>query len=138
MVSRENRVIAGSFVLFVLAIVGLLALESAIGVAVGEQPLVVFLVVYGLPIVAPQLYLAATDGGGVSPRIRIRFATIVTGLFALAIAGNADVGWANALDNLETIQYTLLGAIGVGAFAGLLCYEFLVGYRSGRTDPTGS
>ncbi|AEH36485.1 hypothetical protein [Halopiger xanaduensis] len=136
MVSRENRVIAGSFVLFVLAIVGLLALETVTGVAAGEYPLVAFLVVYGLPVVAPQLYLAATGSGDVSPRTRVRFAVAFSGVFALVIVGGADVdwSWSIAFDDLETVQYTLLGAIGIGAFAGLLCYEVLEGYRSSTAD----
>ncbi|RKD93269.1 hypothetical protein [Halopiger aswanensis] len=136
MVSRENRVIAGSFVLFVLAMVGWFVLENATGIADGDHPLVMFLVLYGLPVVLPQLYLAATGDGGVTPRTRVRFAVAFSGLFALVTVGSAGVrwSWSTAFDDLEMLQYTLLGAIGIGAFGGLFCYEVLAGYRSSMAD----
>ncbi|GAB3668071.1 hypothetical protein [Halopiger thermotolerans] len=136
MVSCENRVIAGSFVLFVLAVVGLLVLENAIGVPVSNNPLVTFLVVYGLPVVLPQLYLAAAGDGDVSPRTRVRFAVAFCGVFALVSVGSADVhwSWTTAFADLEMLQYTLLGAIGIAAVVGLFCYEVLEGYRSSMAD----
>lgn len=136
MVSRENRVILGSVALLVLAIAGGAALERVLGVAVLEQPLVVFVLLYGLPIVVPQLYLAATGDEDASPRARIWLAAIVTALFAFALTDGTDVQWSTAFDDLETFQYALIAGLGAAALAGALGYEILVSSRSRGDVPT--
>ncbi|RQG91125.1 hypothetical protein EA462_03775 [Natrarchaeobius halalkaliphilus] len=141
MVSRENLVIVSSFVLLVLALAGIGIVDGATTVALGEYPLVMYLLFAGLTIVGPQLYLAATDDD-VPPRTRVRFATIVWGLFALVMA---DVSRAEAVlgsgilgADLETLQHLAILAIGGGAFVALVCHEFVAGYRSQETDESQS
>lgn len=138
MLSRENRIILGSLLLFVGVIVTLLPLEDALGTAVLEQPLVAFLLFTGLIVAVPQLYLAATDDD-VSPRTRVRFTVIVTGIFAVMFAEPAALEGSLGLSlftDLEALQHALIVAIGVGAFVGLVWYEFLAGYRSSGDDAT--
>lgn len=135
MVSRENRAIAGSFVLFVLAFVGLGVLEMATGVAVTDQPLVIFLLLAVPTVVGPQLYLAATDAD-VSPRTRIRFAVIATGVFAAMVADGPllEDDLLSVLGDPRALQNVLIVTVAVGAFVGLVCYEFVAGYRSRAGD----
>ncbi|QLK26590.1 hypothetical protein HYG81_02950 [Natrinema zhouii] len=60
MASRENKVIAAAFVLFVAAF--------GIGGALGlEGPIFGALVLVAIPILGPQLYLATTGDDGVAP-----------------------------------------------------------------------
>ena len=139
MVSRENRVIAGSFVLFLLAFVGLDTFETVTNVPVTDQPLVIFLLVAVPTVVGPQLYLAATDAD-VPSRTRVRFAVIMTGVFAWMFADPAALegGLPSLLDDLEALQEALIVATPVAAFAGLVCYEFVDGYRSTTSDDAGT
>jgi len=71
MVTRENKVIAAAFVGFVAAIVG--------GAALGlEGPIFGALVLVAIPILGPQLYLAATSDDGVAPVTRIRVSVLLS------------------------------------------------------------
>ncbi|RQG98859.1 hypothetical protein EA472_16200 [Natrarchaeobius oligotrophus] len=132
MVSREDRVIAGSVVLLLAVATGLVVLNAATGVMPTEQPLVAYLLVTGLAIVGPQLYLAATDDD-VSPRTRVRFAAIALGAFALLFADVSAVERGLATGSIverEALQHLAIAAIGGGGFVALVCYEFVAGYRS--------
>jgi len=141
MVSRENRAIAGSFVLLAVAIVVLTAIDTYLDVSMGHHPLPAFLVVVGLAVVVPQLYLAVTDpdeDDEVSPRARVRFAAIATAAFSLLFASDVLVTGieASPLEDLETLQNLSILAIGGGSLLGLIAYELAVGHRSGGSDAT--
>ncbi|EMA42326.1 hypothetical protein [Halobiforma nitratireducens] len=135
MVSRENRVIAASFVLLVIAIGVLTAIDSALEVSLGEHPLPAFLVVVGIAVVLPQLYLAATtpdDGEEISPRARVRFAAVAIAAFAVLFASDVLLTGVGAapLEDAETLQNLVILGIGGLAVLGLIASEFLAGYRS--------
>lgn len=68
MLSRENRVILGSFLLFAVSIAGIAVADQRLDVRFADYPLVAFLVFAGLTIVGPQLYLARTDTNVDPPR----------------------------------------------------------------------
>ncbi|WP_222920088.1 hypothetical protein [Natrinema sp. SYSU A 869] len=130
MLSRENRVILGSFLLAAVAFAGVVVAESRFGITVNDYSVLEFFLFPGLFVCLPQLYLAKTDAT-VSPRSRVRFAVVVTMLFAVAFAGDAG-----------QLQEKLILAIGGGAFLGLVGYEFVAGYRrsvtgmeKSQTDP---
>ncbi|NGM68251.1 hypothetical protein G6M89_04375 [Natronolimnobius sp. AArcel1] len=140
MSARENLVILSSLALLVvLVLVGLPLLEDMTGFSINAYPLPGFLLVTGLAIVLPQLYLASTDTA-VSPRSRVRFAVIATGIFALGFAGGTypEAALEAPLENLESLQGLVILVIGAGAFLGLVCYEFLAGFRSESTDGDSS
>ncbi|USZ70772.1 hypothetical protein [Natronosalvus halobius] len=118
MVSRENRVILGSFVLFVATIGLLIGLEAVLDVGPLDSPLLTFLLFSGFVVVLPQLYLAITDDE-VSPRARVRFAVIATLVFAAMIGGDA-AGWQ---------RWAILVVAG-GTFVILVGHEFWAGYRT--------
>ena len=125
MLSRENRVILGSFLLAGVVLAGIIFAEFWLGIRFSDYPVIAFLLFAGLTVGLPQMYLAKTDTT-VSPRSRVRFAVIVTMVFAAGFAQNAD-----------GIQQTLILAIGASAFLGLVGHEFVAGYReSSRNDPT--
>ncbi|ELY50536.1 hypothetical protein [Natronococcus jeotgali] len=88
MSSRENRAILAAFGLFVLALAGLSVLEERWGHAATESPVVELLVLVGIPIVLPQLYLARTDGE-IPTRSRLWLVAGVSGLYALQAEGAA-------------------------------------------------
>ncbi|SDQ27399.1 hypothetical protein [Natronobacterium texcoconense] len=141
MVSRENRVIAGSFVLLVTAIAVLTAIDSYTGVSMGEHPLPAFLLLVGFAVVVPQLYLAATNGGesdDISPQARVRFATVAITAFALLFASDVLLtGFeANPLEDVEALQNLLILAIGAVSLLVLLGYELVSGYRSSGSGET--
>lgn len=117
MLSRENRVILGSFCLALIVIAGVTVAERWFGVTYGDYPLVAFLLFAGVTVALPQLYLARTDTT-VSPRSRVRFAVIVTMVFAAGFAGTAD-----------GLQAMVIVGIGGAAFLGLVAHEFYAGYR---------
>ncbi|WP_137291351.1 hypothetical protein [Natronorubrum halophilum] len=122
MLSHENRVILGSIILLVLAVLGAVVVDTYLGISLGANPVLSFLVFAGIVVVAPQLYLATTDED-VSPRSRVRFAVIATGVFAAMFAGNA-----------EGLESRIILTIAGGAFVGLVCYEFFAGYRSSSNE----
>src|SRR6056297_1829614 len=122
MIDREGRVVFGSFLAFVLLIACSVVVERQTGIALRERPLVSFLLVGGVAIALPQLYLAYTETGARS-RTRLRFAAVTTAVFAIAFA-----------DDAAGVRYLLLATIGTGALLGLLCYEALSGYRAVSDD----
>ncbi|APW96559.1 hypothetical protein CHINAEXTREME_01695 [Halobiforma lacisalsi AJ5] len=145
MVSRENRVIVGSFVLLVAAIALLTTIDRYLGVSLDQHPLPAFLVVVGVAVVLPQLYLAVTtpdDGEEVSPRARVRFAAVAIAAFAVMFAGGTITGLADltggALEDPETLQHLAILSVGALALVALVGYEFLDGYRSGSDSGSGS
>ncbi|AFZ72333.1 hypothetical protein [Natronobacterium gregoryi] len=141
MVSRENRAIAGSFVLLVTAIAVLTAIDSYTGISMGQHPLPAFLLLVGFAVVVPQLYLAATDDGesdDVSPQARVRFATVAIAAFALLFASDVLLtGFeASPLEDTEALQNLLILAIGAVSLLVLLGYELVAGSRSSGSGET--
>ncbi|WP_265110065.1 hypothetical protein [Halosolutus halophilus] len=122
MVSRENRVILGSFLLFVAVVAGIAFADRRLGVSIGDAPLVGYLLLAGVAIVLPQLYLARTDDD-VSPRYRIWFATVAAVGLAFSIVSDAT-----------GLQRASIYAIAGTVFLGAVCYEVVTGYRAARTD----
>ena len=122
MIDREGRVVFGSFLAFVIVVAGSVVVEQRTGIALREWPLVAFLLVVGVAIALPQLYLAWTETGTRS-RTRLRFAAVTTAAFAVAFA-----------DDATGARYLLLATIGTGALVSLLCYEALTGYRGVSDD----
>lgn len=118
MFDRDARVVFGAFLAFVLLLAGSLVVENLYGPSLLEYPILSLLVFAGLAVVAPQLYLAATDET-VPPRSRVQFAAIATAAFATAFAGTTDGA-----------QYLVLATIGAAAIFALVCYELLVEYRA--------
>ncbi|AXR83149.1 hypothetical protein [Natrarchaeobaculum sulfurireducens] len=132
MLSRENRVIGASVALLVaIALVVLPVAEDTLGLALSDQPLAAFVLFAGLAVLGPQLYLARTDEE-ISPRTRVRFAVVVSAVFALTFAEPGAVDWSEGtalLADLETLQHAVLVVVAVGSLVGLVCYEFVAGYR---------
>ncbi|ELY42717.1 hypothetical protein [Natronorubrum tibetense] len=122
MVSRENRVILGSFLLLVVAAAAITATEQWLDLRYGDNPFLAFLLFAGLAVAVPQLYLARTDTD-VDPRSRVRFAVIATMVFAAMFAESTD-----------ELQSQLILAIAGGAFLVLVAAEFVLGYRGSATD----
>ncbi|WP_254762997.1 hypothetical protein [Natrinema marinum] len=118
MLDREGRVVFGSFLLFVLARTGSVVLEAQLGIALRDRPIPSLVLVAGVAVALPQLYLAVTDVEPTS-HSRLRVAAIATAAFAATFAPETD--GARSL---------LIGAIGVGAILSLLCYEALSGYHA--------
>lgn len=116
--SRENRVIAGAFVLFLVAVVGVSYADSMLALPV-SGPLVIYVLFAGIGIVAPQLYLAARDDDDVSARGRVRFAVLAALVLAIVFGGTD--GWEERL---------VLGT-GVVAYVTYVCYQLVAGYRAG-------
>jgi hypothetical protein len=118
--SRENRAILGSFLLTGLVFVGVVIAERQFGTTVSGSRLLLFLLYAGLCVCVPQLYLAKTDTT-VAPRSRVRFAVLMTLIFA-----------GNLSKNTGQLQDRLIVAVGGGAFLALVGYEFVAGYRDSR------
>ena len=122
MLSHENRVILGSFCLALVVLAGVTVTEQVLGIRYSSYPVVAFLMYAGVAVGLPQLYLARTDTT-VSPRSRVRFAVIVTMVFAAGFAGMAD-----------GLQARLIVGIAGAAFLALVGYEFYAGYRESTTE----
>lgn len=113
MVSRENAAILAAFVLFVVAV------AAATAAGYGSSRLVGVVVVPGIVILLPQLYLALTDReSDVPARYRIRFGVLVTVLYAGGSATTAS-----------GTERTTLQVIAGGLLVALLAYEVVAGYR---------
>jgi hypothetical protein len=117
MVSRENRVL--------LASTALVALGLAVGAAadLGTSALYGLLLFVGVGVVAPQLYLAATDDE-FEPRTRIRTAALLGLLFVWGSYGTAT----------DPTDRQVVGAVGAVLLVGLVGYEVVAGYRETRPD----
>ncbi|WP_226005285.1 hypothetical protein [Natrinema salinisoli] len=122
MIDREGRILFGSLLLLVLALAGSIVVDRQFGVAVRDRPLLSFLLVAGIAVALPHLYLAATDDGD-RFRSRLRFAAITTAAFALAFTAEA-----------EGIGYLLIAGIGTGSIVALVCYEIFAEYGAGTDD----
>lgn len=122
MSSRENRAILAAFGLFVLVFAGLSVLEGRWGHAATESPVVGFLVLVGIPIVLPQLYLARTDDE-IPPRSRLWLVAGVSGLYALQAEGAAG----------RSQDLLVLGVAGA-ALALAFWYEARGAYRGSVGD----
>ena len=109
--SRENLVLLGSLVVFLLtfAAVGAVGVESAV---------VTFAVVAGVGVLGPQLVLAAVDDS-VSPRGRVRIGVLLTLVIAGLTVGSAD-----------PFERRVIGTVAAALFVGLVGWEFVGGYRS--------
>ena len=112
MVSRENRVLLASTGTVLLVFVVVAAAD------VGESAVLAALAFAGVGVLAPQLYLAATDDE-VAPRTRIRVGVLVT-LFLLWGQWSTAEGRARAI----------VGGASAVLLLALLAYEFRAGYRS--------
>ena len=113
MVSRENRVLLASTGAVLLVLVAVAVTDVG-----GESAALAALVFAGLGVLAPQLYLAATDDA-VNPRIRVRVGVGVT-LFLLWGT------WSAA----DPASRTAIGGASAVLALSLLGYEFWAGYRS--------
>ncbi|MWV39746.1 hypothetical protein [Natrialba sp. INN-245] len=112
MVSRENRVLLGSLFLVWLAvtIVGLTGIGA-------ESSVLAFVVLAGIGIVLPQLYLAATDDD-VPGRKRVRIAAVL----ALVIA---MLGFSGA----DATERLIIAGLVAALLVAVVAYEFTAGYR---------
>ncbi|AGB36238.1 hypothetical protein [Natronococcus occultus] len=122
MPSRENRAILAAFGLFALVLVGLSVLEGRWGHAATESSVVGFLVLVGIPIVLPQLYLARTDDE-IPTRTRLWLVAGVAGLYALqagSVAGRSQ-------------DLLVLGIVGA-TLALAFWYEARAAYRASVSD----
>ncbi|WP_254764409.1 hypothetical protein [Natrinema marinum] len=112
MISRENTVIAVGAVLSVVVLL--------VGAAIGlEGPLFGAIVLVGIPILGPQLYLAATGDVEVPPETRIRISVLVS---IVLLSGFTVTGTGRERTIVRTVVF--------GLFVALLGYEFASGYRS--------
>ncbi|QSW97767.1 hypothetical protein [Haloterrigena alkaliphila] len=118
MIDRDGRIVFGSLLAFVFVLTGSVVAERQLGVGLREYPVLAFVVFSGVAIVAPQLYLAATDDE-VPPRARIQFAAVGTAVLAVAFAGEAT-----------GIRYLLIAGAGACSVLGLVWYELVTWYRS--------
>ncbi|SDK04781.1 hypothetical protein [Natronorubrum texcoconense] len=126
MVSRENRVILGSFLLLVVAVAAIAAAEQWLDLRYGDNSLLAFLLFAGIAVAVPQLYLARTDTD-VDPRSRVRFAVIATMVFAAMFA-----------ESTADFQSQLILAIAGGSFLVLVAAEFVLGYRGSAAGGAGA
>lgn len=118
MVSRENAAILAAFALFVVAV----AATTAAGY--GSNLLIGVLLVPGIVILLPQLYLALTDReSDVPARYRIRFGVLVTILYAGGAATTAS-----------GLERTTLQVVAAGLLVALLAYEVVAGYREATRE----
>ena len=113
MISRENRVLLASTTLVALLVITIAVTGFSDGSAV-----LVLLLVAGVGVLGPQLYLAATDED-VAPRTRIRVGVLVTLVFAWGLYATANPS-----------ERPIVAAIGAVLFVALVGYEFMTGYRS--------
>ena len=113
MVSHENRVLLASTgtVLLVLVVVAV----TGVG---GESALLAALVFAGVGVLAPQLYLAATDDS-VDPQTRIRVGVLVTVFLLWGTWSTADAA-----------AKPVVAGASAALLVGLVAYEFWAGYRS--------
>jgi hypothetical protein len=121
MIDREGRVVFGSVLAFVLARAGTTVVDRQFGTALGDAPLVSFLLCAGVAVALPQLYLAST-GAEARPRSRLRFVAAATATFAVAFAAHAD-----------GTRYLAIGTVGTASLLAALGYEALAGYRAAST-----
>lgn len=113
MVSRENGVLVAAFGLFVAAF--------PFGAALGlEGPIYAVVVLIVIPIVGPQLYLAATGDEETPPSTRIRTALLLGGGLCLLFG----IGGTEA-------EPRPLWGLGIGFFLAFLAYEVRTGYLRG-------
>ena len=112
-VSHENRVLLVSTGTVLLVLVAVAVADIG-----GESALLTALVLAGVGVLAPQLYLAATDDE-VNPRTRVRVGVLVT---VVLLWGQ----WSVAADAVKP----LVAGAGVALLVGLVAYEFWAGYRS--------
>ncbi|ELZ10261.1 hypothetical protein C478_15252 [Natrinema thermotolerans DSM 11552] len=110
MLSRENSVLAVAFALCLAAFL----LGAALGL---EGPIYAFVVVIAIPIVGPQLYLAATGDEAVPAPTRIRTALLLGGGLCL-LFGTAGTD----------AERRLFWGIGTGLLLTALVYEVRTGY----------
>ena len=127
MAARENRVIVGAFVCFLLTVVVVGYADRVLELPL-DGPLVTFVLFAGIGIVGPQLYLATRDEDDVSARSRVRFAVLST--FVLAVLFGGTDGW----------QERLVLGTGVVAYLGYVAHQLAAGYRTssgpaGHTEP---
>ena len=117
MVSRENRVLLGSLFLVWLAItvVGLTGIGA-------ESAVLVFVVLAGLGIVVPQLYLAVTDDD-VPGRQRIRIAAVLSLVIAMLGVSGAD-----------PTERRIIAGLVAALLLAVVAYEFAAGYRSNAVE----
>ncbi|MFP9191352.1 hypothetical protein [Natronosalvus vescus] len=120
MVSRESRVLLVSMALIAVIVVGLEVVTAAFGLPHWSSPLFGFLLVVGLGVAAPQLYLAAT-GSERSTVTRLRIVVFLTVVFALFF-----VGGASGLERLTI--WAITGLTVVGWFG----YEFHIAYEAAK------
>ncbi|RQG97677.1 hypothetical protein [Natrarchaeobius chitinivorans] len=117
MVSRENRVLIGSLLLvwLVVTVIGLTGIGA-------ESSVLAFVILAGIGIVLPQLYLAATDDD-VPGRQRVRIAAVL----ALVIA---MLGFPAATSSERLIIAGLVAAL----LLAVTGYEFAAGYRASAAE----
>ncbi|ELY52809.1 MULTISPECIES: hypothetical protein [Natronorubrum] len=113
MVSRENRVLIGSLLAVWLAVVGI----GLTGIG-AQSAVVTFVVLAGIGIVVPQLYLAVTDDD-VPGRQRVRIAAVLSLVIAMLGFSSADPG-----------ERLLIAGLVAALLIVLVAYEFTAGYRS--------
>ncbi|QFU81148.1 hypothetical protein [Natronorubrum aibiense] len=112
MVSRENRVLIGSLLAVWLAVIGI----GLTGIG-AQSAVVTFVVLAGIGIIAPQLYLAVTDAD-VSPERRVRIAVMLAIVIAMLGFGR-----------VEPLERGVIGALVAALFVALVAFEFASGYR---------
>ncbi|SEP80768.1 hypothetical protein [Natrinema salaciae] len=116
MISRENRVLAVAFVLYFLA----LGTGAALGL---EGAAFAAALIVGVPILGPQLYLAATGDDELPPETRVRTGVLLS-VFLLGPMGASVTGG----------ERRMIWGFALALFLGLLAYEFRSGYRHRTAD----
>lgn len=122
MLGRDDRIVFGSFLLFVLVLAGSIVVELQWGVSLRDDPAASFVVFAGVAVAAPQLYLARVDDE-VPARVRVQFAGIATAAFAIVFAGTAD-----------GLRELVIAGAGAVAIVGLVSFELLTWYRTEGDD----
>lgn len=120
MLSRENRVLLGAMVLVVIVFIVLEWLSTSVGLEGLAGPLAGFILVVGLGVAAPQLYLAKTDSSR-EPATRLRIVVFLTVVFAFMFALGAS-----AFEQLVILGLT--GLLVVGWFG----YELTLAIEAAR------